>query len=308
MKAAAEEFFDYLKAYRRCSPATVRSYRSDMRRFLRFAGAVGPGEVDRGLVLRYAMTLRALEPATVRRKIASLSSCFRYLQDFGLVAGNPARGIPLPEYHRRLPRIIGPADLDRLLHVQCDPWLRCAVGLLATTGVRRAELAGLRLGDLDLAARNARVLGKGGKERDIPLSQLAIEHICAYLPHRPGSAAVSAASDRLLLTASGVPLTGQQLHRQVKRLLRRAGLGEVTMHWFRHTFATQLIQNGTDVRTVQELLGHSDLNTTARYLHSSLGLKRAAVESLGAALSAAREADLTSSPHDATPHPERTDR
>ena len=294
MKAAAEEFFDYLKAYRRCSPATVRSYRSDMRRFLRFAGAVGPGEVDRGLVLRYAMTLRALEPATVRRKIASLSSCFRYLQDFGLVAGNPARGIPLPEYHRRLPRIIGPADLDRLLHVQCDPWLRCAVGLLATTGVRRAELAGLRLGDLDLAGRSIRVIGKGSKERDVPLSQAAVVAICTYLPHRP-----SRASDRLLLTASGVPLTGQQLHRQVKRLLRRAGLGEVTLHWFRHTFATQLIQGGTDIRTVQELLGHADLNTTARYLHSNLGRKRAAVESLGAA--------LTSSPLGDKPLPVKGD-
>ena len=291
MKDLAEQFLHYLGAYRRCSPSTVRGYRGDIAQFVRFAGDVSPGEVDRKLMLRFAVSLAKLAPSTIRRKLACLSSCFRYLQDVGLAAANPARGLPLPQYQRQLPRVIAQGDLERLLHSRCDPWLRCAVGLFATTGVRRSELAGLRLGDIDLAARNARVLGKGGKERDIPLSQLAIEHICAYLPHRPGSAAVSAASDRLLLTASGVPLTGQQLHRQVKRLLRRAGLGEVTMHWFRHTFATQLIQNGTDVRTVQELLGHSDLNTTARYLHSSLGLKRAAVESLGAALTSSRLGD-----------------
>ena len=146
--------------------------------------------------------------------------------------------------------------------------------LLLATGMRRSELLQVTLEDIDAPNRQLLVQGKGSKQRTLPLTRQALTAIAGYLPHRAPSQ-----SRRLFVNARGVPLRGQVINQTLEEILGRAGLqGQgITPHKLRHTFATQLIQKGVDVRTVQELLGHADLGTTARYLHSDVRTKLAAV-------------------------------
>jgi site-specific recombinase XerD len=149
--------------------------------------------------------------------------------------------------------------------------------LLLSTGMRRSEIAQISLEDLDLENRQLLVHGKGAKERVVPLADQAVAAIEQYLPHR-----VQTQSHRLFVSQFGEPISGRAISRMLARTLGKAGLAGkgITPHKLRHTFATHLIRSGADIRTVQELLGHADIGTTARYLHSDVRTKLAAVEKL----------------------------
>ena len=275
-------FLCYLTNYRNLAPSTIREYRLDLARFVRFLRqrgllAVQPGDISREIVLEYAQTLTQ-SPSTVRRRLSTLSSFYNYLQATGQAARNPVRGIPLPKKRKSVPRALTAIQLDAMLLVAERPWHRAAIWLLCGTGLRAAELAGLRMEDVDLEGALLRVLGKGDKERIIPLAASVVAAIRRYLPYRRCRPGVPV----LLGNRYGRPLTAQALYGTVKRLAERAGLdpAHISPHAFRHTFATNLVRNGVDIRTVQELLGHADLSTTARYLSVDTGQKRAAVETL----------------------------
>jgi len=275
-------YLSYLETYRNLAPTTITEYRSDLARFVRFMRQRGPlsphpDAITREVVLEYAQTLTQ-SPATVCRRISVISSLFRYLQDVGACSHNPAHGIPLPKRRKTVPKALTANELDAMLLVAEKPWHRAAIWLLCGTGLRAAELAGLRMEDVDLDGAVLHVLGKGNKERIIPLANSVVAAIRRYLPLRRGHPAIPV----LLLNDYGKPLHPPVLYNAVKRLAERAGLDahRISPHAFRHTFATQLVRNGTDIRTVQELLGHADLSTTARYLAVDTGAKRAAVEGL----------------------------
>jgi len=150
--------------------------------------------------------------------------------------------------------------------------------LLLSTGIRRGEAVAITLEDIDLENRQLLVRGKGDKQRMVPLTEQAVEAIRAYLPHRTNSQC-----RRLFVSAyGGHPIQGRVVNAMLAGTVRKAGLeGQgITPHKLRHTFATHLIRHGTDIRTVQELLGHSDIQTTARYLHSDTRTKQTAVGKL----------------------------
>lgn len=150
--------------------------------------------------------------------------------------------------------------------------------LLLSTGIRRSEAAAITLDDLDLEKRQLPVRGKDDKERVVPLAEQAVEAIQAYLPHR-----TQTESQHLFVSAyGGHPIQGRIVNRMLNRITGRAGMqGQgITPHKLRHTFATHLIRSGADIRTVQELLGHADIQTTARYLHSDTRTKKTAVSTL----------------------------
>jgi site-specific recombinase XerD len=153
--------------------------------------------------------------------------------------------------------------------------------LLLSTGIRRSEAIGITLDDLDLDNRQLLVHGKGSKERVVPLNEAVVQAIGEYLACRPQTG-----SRHLFVSREGKPLACRAVNRTVGRAIRKAGLeGQgITPHKLRHTFATHLIRNGVDVRTVQELLGHSDLETTAKYLHSDTRTKHAAVAKIAGLL------------------------
>jgi integrase/recombinase XerC len=297
---AVAMFLEYLRGYRSCAPISVKAYRRDLRAFAEFLSQrLGqpppPDHITRQQVMQFAVSLSHRAPLTVRRKLWVLSSFFGFLQDMGHVSGNPARRLPLPRLEQQVPVTLTEADAQRLLEAAQRPWHKCLVVLLLSTGLRRSEIAQISLEDLDLENRQLLVHGKGAKERVVPLADQAVAAIEHYLPHRvkmarpPSEAAMAAGgtrlatqSHRLFVSQFGEPISGRAISRMLARTLGKAGLAGkgITPHKLRHTFATHLIRSGADIRTVQELLGHADIGTTARYLHSDVRTKLAAVEKL----------------------------
>jgi site-specific recombinase XerD len=233
-----------------------------------------PAAITRQLVIQYAVSLSHWSPTTVRSKLACLSSFFGFLQDMGYVSGNPAKRLPLPKLEQHVPVTLSEEQAQQLLAAAQLPWHRCLVVLLLATGIRRSEAVLIGLEDVDTANRQLLVHGKGAKQRVVPLTGSAVAAIQQYLPHRP-----TTQSRRLFVNSRGQPIRGHVINAALDEILEKAGLAGqgITPHKLRHTFATQLIHKGADVRTVQELLGHADLGTTARYLHSDVRTKLAAV-------------------------------
>jgi len=280
---AVREFLDYLRDYRSFSRMTVRAYGTDLRMFREFLekrlGRVpAPDGIAREMVVQFGVSLKGAAPLTLRRKYACLSSFFGFLQDMGYAQTNPARRLPLPKVAQPVPVCLSEEMAQKLVAAADSPWSKALVVLLLSTGIRRSEAVGVTLDDLDLENRQLLIHGKGGKERMVPLTEQVVEAIEAYLSHR-----VETQSRHLFVsTYGGHSLAGRVVNRMLNNVIRKAGLeGQgITPHKLRHTFATHLIRNGVDVRTVQELLGHADLQTTARYLHSDTRTKQAAVGKL----------------------------
>jgi site-specific recombinase XerD len=286
---ALPAFLDYLASYRGYSPHTVKAYARDLREFRGFlagrhAAVEQPDQVQRQSVVHYALSLRGAAPLTVRRKLAGISSFFGFLQDTGQTDHNPARGIPLPKVAQPLPECLTEEQARRLLGAAHTPWHRAMVALLLFAGLRRSEAAAITLDDFDLEQAQLVVRGKGAKQRTVALAPPVVQAVRDYLPCRPATD-----SNHLFVSRiGGQPIAGRVVNRMLARVLRGAGLDEeaVTPHTLRRTFATHLIRQGVDVRTTQELLGHADLGTTARYLRSDARAKQAAVGRLAEAFAA----------------------
>jgi integrase/recombinase XerC len=285
---AVAMFIDYLNSYRNCAAVSVKAYGRDIQSFAQFfaqspGGAPPPAQITRQQVMQFAVGLTHLAPLSVRRRLWALSSFFGFLQDMGYLSGNPAKRLPLPKLAQPVPVTLTEEEAQRLLHAAQRPWHKCLVVLLLSTGMRRSEVAEISLEDLDLENRQLLVHGKGAKERVVPLADQTIAAIEEYLPQRKQTE-----SHRLFVSQFGMPLNGRAISRMLQRTLAKAGLAGrgITPHKLRHTFATHLIRSGADVRTVQELLGHADIGTTARYLHSDVRTKLAAVEKLEGMLGA----------------------
>jgi site-specific recombinase XerD len=283
-------FLDYLESYRGYSPHTVKAYARDLRRFREFLAArhgriSRPGRVQPEMVVAFGLSLRGDAPLTVRRKLAALASFYAFLQDTGAATFNPARGLPLPNVAQDLPTCLNEEQARRLLGAAHTPWHRAMIALLLFAGLRRTEATAITLEDLDLDRGQLLVRGKGAKQRVVPLTPMVTRAIREYLPCRPETQ-----SNHLFVSRIGAHgIHGRLVNKMLNQVLARAGLTEkgITPHKLRHTFATHLIRNGVDVCTVQELLGHADLSTTARYLHSDVRAKQAAVGKLTALFSSA---------------------
>ena len=278
LEQAGSMWLDYLRSYRSCSPLSVEGYRTDLRHFREFLSARGPlplpSQITRQTVVQYAVGLSHWSPVTVRKKLSCLSSLFGFLQDMGYVTGNPARRLPLPKLEQHVPVTLTEEQARQLIAAAELPWHRCLVVLLLGTGIRRSEVLQISLEEADLEHRQLLVHGKGAKQRIVPLTGSVVVAIEQYLPHRSHTQ-----SRWLFVNPRGGPLRGEAINKALDEILEQAGLeGQgITPHKLRHTFATHLIRKGVDIRTVQELLGHADLETTARYLHSDVRTKLAAV-------------------------------
>jgi len=267
-------FLQYLAAERGASPHTIRSYRADLHDCVGFLERRGLGtlvDADARVVRGYLAYLhdRGLARTSIARRLATLRSFFRFLMRRGRVRVNPAREVRTPSLPGRLPAHL-PIDQSQALFRHppgdevADRRDRAILEVLYATGVRVAELAGLDMEDTDLGEGSVRVLGKGRKERIVPLGSKAVDAVRAYLGEREGS------RGPLFRNARGGRLTVRSLHRIVRARARAAGLaGRVTPHTLRHTFATHLLDAGADLRLIQELLGHARLATTQRYTHVS---------------------------------------
>jgi integrase/recombinase XerC len=227
--------------------------------------------VDTHAVRAYLASLhqKGLARTSIARKLAAVRSCFRFLARRGVVEQNPARPLRSPRPARRLPSFLPKDESKQFLDRPPAPSVagrrdHALLELLYATGIRVAECCGLDCADLDRSEGTVRVLGKGGKERIVPVGDLALASIDAYL------AARGAGEGPLFANLRGGRLTTRSARRIVRREARLAGTARrVTPHTLRHTFATHMLGEGADVRLIQELLGHSRLSTTQRYTHVS---------------------------------------
>ncbi len=267
-------FLAYLEAERGASPHTLRGYAADLAEldaFARAGGAAGLEAADGPLIRAWLVRLhqRRLARSSIARKLAAVRSCFRFLARRGVVAANPARQVRSPSAPRRLPSFLPKDESEVMLNSLPDGAAaerrdRALVELLYASGLRAAECCGLDLDDLDRRGATVRVLGKGERERVVPVGDAALAALDAYLADR------GEAGGPLFRSARGGRLTTRSVQRIVKRLARSAGITRrVSPHTLRHTFATHMLGEGADLRLIQELLGHRRLSTTQRYTHVS---------------------------------------
>jgi len=265
------------------SAHTVAAYLGDVRDFARWAargGLTGPADVRALHLRRYVahLTTRRYAKRTVARKVAALRRYFRWSRRSGRLAGDPSSSLRAPAGEGRLPRVLPAAELDQLLDGAGPdgepPWRRrrddAVLEVLYGSGVRVGELCGLDVDHVDLRAGAVVVRGKGAKERRVPLGDVAVEALAAWLAVRADVVAADAGR-ALFGNERGRRLTP----RDVRRIVDRRSPTPTHPHALRHSFATHLLDGGADLRVVQELLGHSDVATTQRYTHVSAERLRA---------------------------------
>ena len=267
---------------RNASAMTVQSYASDLRDFVDYLTPPGEQPPDAAridlLMLREYLAAqydRGLQAVSIRRRIAAIRALFRFLTKEGLLAANPARLLRIPKAPQKLPAVITAEQATGIIegslevrpeqpHPKRD---RAILELLYGCGVRVSELAGLDLRDLDMSERWLRVRGKGRKERQVPIPGKSAESLAAWLRERAGSPQETA----VFLNHTGGRLTDRSIRTIVKFYATWiAGDNSVHPHSLRHAFATHLLQDGADLRAIQELLGHSRLSTTQKYTQVSL--------------------------------------
>ncbi len=278
MKENLNRFFIYLSTERSVSPHTVTAYKNDLEQFVRFlaAGATPPSHpelVDHLDIRRYLAHLHGeLKKSSIGRKLASVRAWYRYLLREGVVAKNPAELITAPKKEERAPFHLTIDEITALVEAPGVETVialrnRAILEILYSCGIRLSELTGLHVRDIDLEGRVVRVLGKGNKERIIPLGGQAAVAVADYLKGRhdpPGDTP-------FLLNSRGGRLTGRSVARIVDNyLIKLATMKKVSPHTLRHTFATHLLEGGADLRAIQELLGHASLSTTQKYTHVSI--------------------------------------
>jgi integrase/recombinase XerC len=278
IEASVASFLEHLGTQRNLSAHTRRAYAGDLGQileFLRSEGVQRPGDVDHLAVRKLLLMLRDRSYAakTVARKIAAARSFFRFLMQEGELAYSPFFAVKTPRGRRSLPRVLGEEEILRLLDTP-DPTTflglrdRAIFETLYSTGLRNAELTGLRVRDVDLLGEVAKVFGKGGRERFVPLGSHAVRALRAYLERRRD--APLAGDAPVFVNHAGRRLTDRGLRKILHRNLLKAGLpASSTPHTLRHSFATHLLDRGADLRAVQELLGHKNLSSTQIYTRVS---------------------------------------
>ncbi|HUG29068.1 MAG TPA: tyrosine recombinase [Candidatus Limnocylindria bacterium] len=283
LEHAVEAYLTFLASERGLAPATIRAYRGDLADFADARGtardwADGPGAAQRYLAARTRRGRRldpGLAPTSLRRRAAAIKGFYRFAFGEGLIGIDVAAHLDLPRMPRLLPETLTQAEVERLLAAPAeDAQLdRALLELLYAAGLRISEALNLDLEDLSLDGAFVRVIGKGDRERLVPVGEVALDAIRAWLAE--ARAALVAAhhvepvrGGPLLLGRSGRRLARQQAWAMVKRAAAGAGLSSrVSPHTLRHSFATHLLEGGADLRIVQELLGHASISTTQLYTH-----------------------------------------
>lgn len=285
MQSAAERFLIYLKTEKNASKHTLRAYNKDLSEFLSFCKTVRKQEIkniDRLSVRAYSSLLseRKLKKNTIIRKLAAIRSFFNYLYEKKLIDDNPFSLLISPRKDKNLPRFLTEEETDKLIAAnQPNEILSrnlnyrqafrdyALLMLIYSCGLRRSEVADLRIGDIDMFSGFVRVLGKGIKERIVPIGENAIEAVRKYLETRKNFSP----SDPLFLNNSGKALGHAGVAFIIKKAAKRARFAKnLNAHALRHSFATHLLNNGCDLRALQEMLGHSNLATTQIYTHVSM--------------------------------------
>jgi len=278
--ALLDRFLGHLAVEKGSSPHTVRAYATDLRGYLDWAlrSGIDPVMLSHRQMRLYLAELDRAGYArrTVARRLSAVRSFFAYLVAEGLATSDPSTVLATPKVPARLPTLVPGDVLAELLDAPDTSTPtgirdRAVLELLYATGARVGEVSGLRLDDLDLAQNQVTLMGKGSKERLVPLHEVAVQRLRAYLADGRPVFACADSPDAVFLSARGNALSSDAIRRLFKRYLSQtAAARSLSPHALRHTFATHLLEGGADLRTVQELLGHVALSTTQIYTHLSM--------------------------------------
>lgn len=279
LKHVLEDFFHFLQIERGLAENTLKSYRRDLEQYIQYIDKVSQKSscesIVRSDIIGFLHMLKddGKSSSTIARCISSIRSFHQYLIREQIASHDPSLHIEIPRKHRELPDILSTTEIDQLLSIKETTPLairnKAMLELIYATGLRVTELITLKVSDLHLTMGFVRCLGKGSKERIVPLGDLAKEAIENYLQHARGELVKRGNDENILfVNQHGRPLTRQGFWKILKKIARDNGLKKtITPHTLRHSFATHLLENGADLRSVQEMLGHADISTTQIYTH-----------------------------------------
>ncbi|MCE5311810.1 MAG: tyrosine recombinase XerC [Nitrospiraceae bacterium] len=280
LASCISKFIQYLEVERGASAHTIRAYEKDLKDFCEVCscGSDRPDSITQVEIRGYVsgLIMNGSSKSTVSRKLASVRSFFSYLYREGRIKLNPARMVPSPKNPKLLPNFLTVDDSFNLVQQPQGIGLRpvrdrAILELLYSSGLRVSELAGLDVDDLNIKEGLVKARGKGKKERIVPVGNKALEALKSYIVERMvyrKSRFYKDGEKALFLSTTGGRLTDRQVRRIVVKYARTAGIeGQIGPHTLRHTFATHLLMGGADLRSIQEMLGHSSLSTTQKYTH-----------------------------------------
>lgn len=270
MYETISQYLEYLELEKGLSQNTTDSYRRDLYEFADYSNCE-TNEVNRNILSTFIRYLKEknLAPTSIIRKVASLRGFFKWAYSMELISTNPASTLEQPKIPQRLPKVISLKEIEELLHSGLNPLQAVIIELLYSCGLRVSELVNLKTTDIDTNSRYLRCFGKGSKERIIPIGHQAIDKLKNYMPERDFLIKkYNLDTKRLLITETGRLINRQDIYTFIHergKLIHK----NISPHTLRHSFATHLLENGADLRVVQELLGHSDVSTTQLYTHVS---------------------------------------
>ncbi len=292
LRKSMSAYLNYAGVERGLAPRSIDAYRRDLERLaesLEARGVERAGDACREHISAFLQSLgrQGLGARSRARVLVSTRRFFRYCAERGMASVDPTDGVVTPRFDQPLPRILHPEETEALLEA-ADPATpiglrdRAMLEVLYGSGLRVSELVALPLGALDRRSGVLRIVGKGRRERLVPMGEPALEAVAAYLESaRPKLASAGRRrSDAVFLSRLGAPMSRQNFFDRIRQLARLAGIPRerVSPHVLRHAFATDLLEGGADLRSVQSMLGHSDLSTTQIYTHVSRARLRETVE------------------------------
>jgi integrase/recombinase XerC len=272
---ALSRFYNYLESERRYSPHTLSAYRRDIQAFLEYCDANDVkawSGIDEPRVRQFVAKQhhKGLSGRSLQRQLSALRTLFNFLCRHQLMAHNPAKDVPAPKSPRRLPNTLGVDQLNNLLSIPGKDALACrdiaVMELLYGCGLRLSELTGLNLNDIDWQQQTLLVLGKGNKQRQAPFGGKAKKALKVWLKERSGL--VKPDETALFISRNGNRISNSSIQQRIKKWALQQGLdSNVYPHMLRHSFASHMLESSSDLRAVQELLGHANLSTTQIYTH-----------------------------------------
>ena len=265
------EFIDYIEIEKGLSENTIQAYRRDIMSFIEYCNIDDINLVTRIHISSFIMELKEnnISQTSISRKVSALKSFFKWASANEYVVSNPISSFEPAKLPKHLPKVLSISDIKNIMNQNLTTTERVVVELLYSCGLRVSELCSLKLNDINTKAQNIICTGKGSKDRIVPFGECAKEVIAKYFETRETVLSTNnLTTDLLLVFETGRKMTRQDVYRIIHKLGEKLHKS-ISPHTLRHTFATHLLENGADLRVVQELLGHSDVSTTQLYTHVS---------------------------------------
>lgn len=268
-----EDFEEYLLLEKKYSKNTINSYKNDLLKFSDYFKNKSLKEINSNDIKNYIQNLnKEMNAKSVSRNISTLKSFYKYLLLNGYIKKTPLNNIVMPKIKKDLPKVLSEEEIEKLLNFELkdhyDYRNKTMIELMYSSGLRVSELINLKVTDIDLDLEIVRIFGKGSKERIIPLGEYAVNALKEYLVYHRNALSKNKNSDSLFLSSRGEFMTRQAFFKNLKKIAQKQNIKtEFSPHTLRHSFATHLLKHGADLRSIQELLGHSDVSSTQIYTH-----------------------------------------